>query len=203
MTCMSHQESFFKATYTVPLPQKSTTSQHPVMNASSAQSKRSSLARSLPSSPPYRGAKSDDWIQHELAQAAKNAEKNRTIKGDSEQREVSVRRQNYYRQNRSSSSTEMKTAPTAPDVVNLSEASQAGFGRTMSAPATLREVRDSRASAAFKNAEPNSTSSMLQSSIENLIGEWGSALKSIFPEQKITLNDEDTRRDNSGLLILL
>jgi hypothetical protein len=99
---------------------------------------------------------------------------------------------------------------TAPDVANssISNSPRESFRRSPPAPNMKEEqmarmieqkARTIQKSTRTRNNRPNSHPNTLQSSIENLIGEWSSALKSIFPVESSNLN-EDVKRSNLVLL---
>ncbi len=162
---------------------------------------------------------SDQLMQRELAVAARNAEKNRSINsskgyGDNKQ----GRRRNTVSMKQSKESSNL-TAHRSPPTSSHVHAPR----RTLSAPTTNEENDAIRARGLSKplTKDVNETKDelerksegqsdfgafLLQSSLQNMVSEWNSALKSIFPDPKQDLNEDSKGRSQQThptLLVLL
>ncbi len=139
-------------------------------------------AKAMPSCPPnHSGSMSEEWVQQELAIAARNAEKNRRIKscGDvchSNRRKIL-----------SSSTEKQAVVPNCETLIRLNQNTKGSLPKSVVSKGALQSTEHSVINGKLHtNADRPDLGSDVLSSLNNLIIDWSGAIKSIFPEQTQT-----------------
>ena len=147
---------------------------------------------------------SDQWIQNEFAIAARNAEKNRSIKVPMGASSNSGRHRDREGNNAIQKSVQHTTIRSSPPDINITKSAPdfdaAHFRRTTSDPITRGE-RDALHRAVKSSSGAESPTNVLQLSIHNIVDDWSNAVKSLFSENRIL--HQDTSNVHPKSLILL